>query len=71
MEHLLPVCRDIGLESKKDLDEVLSWGGQERISWLMELESEKRGLSRLNVKSLSLAFQVAEEFENATRASEV
>lgn len=65
MEYLLPICRDIGLNSKRDLDEVLSWGNRQRILWLKEVESEERGLSRLNVKSLSLAFQVWES-ANAT-----
>lgn len=64
LEHLYPVFIRIGLETKADLEGVLDWGAQERVSWLMELSKEEWGLSRLNVKSLSLAFQVADQYES-------
>ena len=33
------------------------------MAWLMELSKEEWGISRMNVKSLSLALDVAERYE--------
>lgn len=52
-----------GLGSKVDLEGILDWPAKERISWLMELCEEKWGISRMNVKTLSLAFEVTGQYE--------
>jgi hypothetical protein len=46
-----------------DLYGLLDWSAQERMAWLMELSKEEWGISRMNVKSLSLALDVAERYE--------
>jgi hypothetical protein len=63
LEHLLPVFIRIGLEKRRDLEGALDWPAKERVSWLMELSKEEWGISRMNVKSLSLAFDVREQYE--------
>jgi hypothetical protein len=63
LEHLLPVFIRIGLEERRDLEGALNWPAKERVSWLMELSKEEWGISRMNVKSLSLAFDVTEQYE--------
>jgi hypothetical protein len=63
LEHLLPVFIRIGLEKQADLEGVLDWPSNERVSWLMELSKEEWGVSRLNVKTLSLGFEVAQQYE--------
>jgi len=63
LEHLLPVFDCIGLQKRADLEGVLDWPVKERVSWLMELSKEEWGISRMNVKSLSLAFEVAQQYE--------
>ena len=68
LEHLLPVFVRIGLEKKVDLEGVLNWPAKERVSWLMELSKEEWGISRMNVKTLSLAFAVAEQYEASSVA---
>jgi hypothetical protein len=68
---LYPVFVRIGLESRADLEGILDWAAEERVSWLMELSKEEWGLSRLNVKSLSLAFQVAQQYESMLFAAGV
>jgi len=61
LEHLLPVFIRIGLENRRDLEGALDWPTKERVSWLMDLSKEEWGISRMNVKSLSLAFHVMEQ----------
>jgi hypothetical protein len=63
LEQLLPVFVRIGLENKTDFRGILDWPTHERVSWLMELSREDWGISRLHVKSLSLAFDVAQLYE--------
>lgn len=60
---MLPTFIHIGLKKRVDLRGVLDWGDKERVSWLMELSKEKWGINRLQVKSLSIAFQVTERYE--------
>jgi hypothetical protein len=61
---LLPVFKRLGLEKRVDLEGVLDWPAKERVSWLMELSKEEWGISRMNVKTLSLAFEVAGQYES-------
>jgi hypothetical protein len=63
LEYLLPVFIRIGVKRKVDLEGILDWPAEERVSWLMELSKEEWGISRMNVKTLSLAFQIAQHYE--------
>jgi len=63
LEHLHPVFIRIGLQKKVDLKGILDWPVEEQVSWLMELSKEEWGISRLNVKTLSLAFEAARQYE--------
>jgi hypothetical protein len=63
LEYLLPVFIRIGIKRKIDLEGILDWPAEERVSWLMELSKEEWGISRMNVKTLSLAFQIAQQYE--------
>jgi hypothetical protein len=63
LEHLFPVFIRIGLENQADLEAAIDWPANERVAWLMELSKEQWGISRMNVKTLSMAFEVAEQYE--------
>jgi hypothetical protein len=47
-----------------DLEAAINWPTKERVAWLMELSQEKWGISRMNVKTLSLAFEVAQQYQS-------
>jgi hypothetical protein len=63
LECLHPTFVRIGLKNGMDLKGLLDWSAQEQVAWLMELSKEEWGISRMNVKSLSLALDVAERYE--------
>lgn len=65
LERLLPLFVSLGIRTQEDLAGVMRWPPLKRHAWLKELRREEEwqefGLTRMNVQSLSLAFQDSEQ----------
>src|ERR1700683_971268 len=57
LQHLIHVFTSIGLKTQVDLEGVLDWRANERVSWLNDLLDKELGVAMMNAKALSLAFE--------------